>query len=308
MGRRKKGRAIHGWLVLDKPVGMTSTQAVGAVRRLFDARKAGHAGTLDPLATGVLPIALGEATKTVPYAVDGTKHYRFTVRWGAGTDTDDAEGRITATSELRPAREAVEALLPRFTGSILQTPPAFSAIKVDGNRAYDLARAGEVVELEARLVQIDSLVLLEMPDADTAIFEARCGKGTYVRALARDMGSELECLGHLIALRRTRVAPFEEAQAVRLSDLEAAAEEGEDALHALLLPIEAALQDLAAISVGQNDAARLLRGQAVLIRGRDAPTTAGPTYATCKGQLIAVGQIEKGELRPVRVFNFDNAG
>jgi tRNA pseudouridine55 synthase len=308
MGRRKKGRAIHGWLVLDKPVGMTSTQAVGAVRRLFDARKAGHAGTLDPLATGVLPIALGEATKTVPYAVDGTKHYRFTVRWGAGTDTDDAEGRITATSELRPAREAVEALLPRFTGSILQTPPAFSAIKVDGNRAYDLARAGEVVELEARLVQIDSLDLRDMPDADTAIFEARCGKGTYVRALARDMGSELECLGHLIALRRTRVAPFEEAQAVRLSDLEAAAEEGEDALHALLLPIEAALQGLAAISVGQNDAARLLRGQAVLIRGRDAPTTTGPTYATCKGQLIAVGQIEKGELRPVRVFNFDNAG
>ena len=308
MGRRKKGRAIHGWLVLDKPVGMTSTQAVGAVRRLFDARKAGHAGTLDPLATGVLPIALGEATKTVPYAVDGTKHYRFTVRWGAGTDTDDAEGRITATSELRPAREAVEALLPRFTGSILQTPPAFSAIKVDGNRAYDLARAGEVVELEARLVQIDSLDLRDMPDADTAIFEARCGKGTYVRALARDMGSELECLGHLIALRRTRVAPFDEAQAVRLSDLEAAAEGGEDALHALLLPIEAALQDLAAISVGQNDAARLLRGQAVLIRGRDAPTTAGPTYATCKGQLIAVGQIEKGELRPVRVFNFDNAG
>ena len=308
MGRRKKGRAIHGWLVLDKPVGMTSTQAVGAVRRLFDARKAGHAGTLDPLATGVLPIALGEATKTVPYAVDGTKHYRFTVRWGAGTDTDDAEGRITATSELRPAREAVEALLPRFTGSILQTPPAFSAIKVDGNRAYDLARAGEVVELEARLVQIDSLDLRDMPDADTAIFEARCGKGTYVRALARDMGSELECLGHLIALRRTRVAPFDEAQAVRLSDLEAAAEEGEDALHARLLPIEAALQDLAAISVGQNDAARLLRGQAVLIRGRDAPTTTGPTYATCKGQLIAVGQIEKGELRPVRVFNFDNAG
>jgi tRNA pseudouridine55 synthase len=308
MARRKKGKAIHGWLVLDKPVGMTSTQAVGAARRLFDARKAGHAGTLDPLATGVLPIALGEATKTVPYAVDGTKHYRFTVRWGTTTDTDDAEGRITASSELRPPREAVEALLPRFTGEILQTPPAFSAIKVDGNRAYDLARAGEVVELEARLVQIESLVLIDMPDSGTAVFEARCGKGTYVRALARDMGTELGCLGHLIALRRTRVAAFDEAQAVTLADLEAAAEEGEDALHRLLLPIEAALQDLAAISVGQNDAARLLRGQAVLIRGRDAPTTAGPTYATCKGQLIAVGQIEKGELRPVRVFNFDNAG
>jgi tRNA pseudouridine55 synthase len=308
MARRKKGRAIHGWLVLDKPVGMTSTQAVGAVRRLFDAKKAGHAGTLDPLATGVLPIALGEATKTVPYAVDGTKHYRFTVRWGAGTDTDDAEGRITAESELRPSREAIEALLPRFTGELMQTPPAYSAIKIDGNRAYDLARAGEVVELVARPVHIDSLTLIDMPDRDTSVFEARCGKGTYVRALARDMGGELGCLGHLIALRRTRVAPFDEAHTVSLAALEAAAEQGEDALHALLRPIEAALHDLAEISVGQNDAARLLRGQAVLIRGRDAPTGTGPTYATCKGQLIAVGQIEKGELRPLRVFNFSGAG
>jgi tRNA pseudouridine55 synthase len=308
MARRKKGRAIHGWLVLDKPVGMTSTQAVSAVRRLFDARKAGHAGTLDPLATGVLPIALGEATKTVPYAVDGTKHYRFTVRWGAGTNTDDAEGEITETRELRPSREAIEGLLPRFTGAIMQTPPAFSAIKIDGNRAYDLARAGEIVELAARAVQIDSLTLVDIPDADTSIFEARCGKGTYVRALARDMGTELGCLGYLIALRRTRVAPFDEPDAVSLAALEAAAEQGEDALHALLRPIEAALQDLATVSVGQNDAARLLRGQAVLIRGRDAPIGTGPTYATCKGQLIAVGQIDKGELRPLRVFNFSGAG
>jgi len=308
MGRRKKGKLVHGWLVLDKPPGMTSTQAVGAVRRLFDSRKAGHAGTLDPLATGVLPIALGEATKTVPYAVDGSKHYRFTVRWGAATNTDDAEGQITTSSELRPLRGDVEALLPRFIGEILQTPPAFSAIKIDGNRAYDLARAGEVVELEARRVEIAALALIDMPDADTAIFEARCGKGTYVRALARDMGKELGCLGHLIALRRTRVAPFDEAQAVQLADLEAAAQQGEDAVHALLLPIEAALQDLAAINVGQNDAARLLRGQAVLIRGRDAPTTTGPTYATCKGQLIAVGVIDKGELHPVRVFNFGGTG
>ena len=308
MTRRKKGNPVHGWLVLDKPVGMTSTQAVGAVRRLFDARKAGHAGTLDPLATGVLPIALGEATKTVPYAVDGTKHYRFTVRWGAGTDTDDAEGRITATSVLRPSQGSIEALLPRFTGEIMQTPPAFSAIKVDGNRAYDLARAGEVVELAARSVQIDSLTLIDTPDSDTSVFEARCGKGTYVRALARDMGAALGCLGHLIALRRTRVAPFDEAQAVSLATLEAAAEQGEDAVHALLLPVESALQDLAEISIGQNDAARLLRGQAVLIRGRDAPTGTGPTYATCKGQLIAVGVIDKGELHPVRVFNFSNPG
>ena len=205
--------------MLDKPVGMTSTQAVGAVRRIFNAQKAGHAGTLDPLATGVLPIALGEATKTVPFAVDGEKRYRFTVRWGAGTDTDDAEGRITASSELRPSREAVEALLPRFTGEILQTPPAFSAIKVDGNRAYDLARAGEVVELEARSAQVDRLTLVAMPDGDTAVFEAECGKGTYVRALARDMGRALGCLGHVIALRRTRVAPFDEAQAVTLEAL-----------------------------------------------------------------------------------------
>jgi tRNA pseudouridine55 synthase len=309
MARRKKGKAVHGWLVLDKPAGMTSTQAVGAVRRLYDARKAGHAGTLDPLATGLLPIALGEATKTVPYAVEGTKHYRFTVRWGAATDTDDAEGQVVAMSDARPSREAIEALLPRFTGDILQTPPAFSAIKVDGARAYDLAREGETVELEPRAVHIERLALLEAPAPDTAVLEARCGKGTYVRALARDMGRALGCLGHLVGLRRTLVAPFEEAQAVRLQTLEAAAAEGgEEALLRLLLPIETALQDLAELSVGQNDAARLLRGQTVLIRGRDAPAGGGPTYATCKGHLIAVGRIEKGELHPIRVFNFGNSG
>jgi tRNA pseudouridine55 synthase len=295
--------------VLDKPAGMTSTQAVGAVRRLYDARKAGHAGTLDPLATGVLPIALGEATKTVPYAVDGTKHYRFTVRWGAGTDTDDAEGQVVAKSDARPSREAIEALLPRFTGDIQQTPPAFSAIKVDGARAYDLAREGETVELEPRAVHIERLALLEAPAPDTAVLEARCGKGTYVRALARDMGRALGCLGHLVGLRRTLVAPFEETQAVGLQTLEAAAADGgEEALLRLLLPVEAALQDLAELSVGQNDAARLLRGQTVLIRGRDAPAGGGPTYATCKGHLIAVGRIEKGELHPIRVFNFGNSG
>jgi tRNA pseudouridine55 synthase len=307
MARRKKGKAVHGWLVLDKPAGMTSTQAVGAVRRLYDARKAGHAGTLDPLATGVLPIALGEATKTVPYAVDGTKHYLFTVRWGATTDTDDAEGEILAASDVRPSRESIEALLPTFTGDILQTPPVFSAIKVDGARAYDLAREGETVELEPRAVHIERLALLDVPAADTAILEARCGKGTYVRALARDMGRALDCLGHLVGLRRTLVAPFDEAQAVSLEALEAAAADGgEEALLRLLLPVEAALQDLAELSVGQNDAARLLRGQTVLIRGRDAPTGGGPTYATCKGHLIAVGRIEKGELHPIRVFNFGN--
>ncbi|MBX9591473.1 MAG: tRNA pseudouridine(55) synthase TruB [Hyphomonadaceae bacterium] len=307
MTRRKKGKAVNGWLILDKPVGMTSTQAVSAVRRLFDARKAGHAGTLDPLATGILPIALGEATKTVPYAVEGEKGYRFTVRWGTETDTDDAEGRTVSTSDLRPEGSAVEALLPRFMGEILQTPPAFSAIKVDGERAYDLARAGETVELAARPVRINVLRLVEMPSADTAVFEAQCGKGTYVRALARDMGRLLGCLGHVIALRRTRVASFVEADAVPLEALRAAAEEGKEAARRLLLPVEAALSELAVLNVGQNDAARLLRGQAVLIRGRDAPTDTGPTYAVCKGHLIAIGCIERGELHPLRVFNLGGA-
>ena len=304
MARRKKGRPVHGWLIFDKPVGMTSPQAVGLVRRLFDAQKAGHAGTLDPLATGILPIALGEATKTVPYAVDGVKHYRFTVRWGEETNTDDAEGEVTSTSGERPAREAIEAVLAQFTGEIMQVPPVFSAIKVDGNRAYDLARDGETVVLASRPVHVEELTLMEMPDRDTAIFETRCGRGTYVRALARDMGRELGCLGHLIALRRTRVASFDETQAVTAEALKSAAETGGETLQRLLLPIEAALQSLTEIQVGQNDAARLLRGQAVLIRGRDAPIGGGASYAVCKGSLVAIGQIERGELKPVRVFNF----
>jgi tRNA pseudouridine55 synthase len=304
MARRKKGRAVNGWLVLDKPAGMTSTQAVGAVRRLFDARKVGHAGTLDPLATGVLPIALGEATKTVPYAVDGAKHYSFTVRWGAETDTDDSEGKVTATSDERPQQSAIEGLLARFTGEIQQVPPAYSAIKIAGERAYDLAREGETFELQARTVRIDALTLIEMPDRDTSVLEARCGKGTYVRSLARDMGRALGCLGHLIQLRRTLVAPFEVERAVTLDALRTAAEEGEDALQRLLLPVEASLHALAALDVGQNDAARLLRGQPVLVRGRDAPIVSGPAYATCKGHVIAVGRIEKGEMHPIRVFNF----
>jgi tRNA pseudouridine55 synthase len=304
MPRRKKGRPVHGWLVFDKPIGMTSPQAVGLVRRLFDAQKAGHAGTLDPLATGILPIALGEATKTVPYAVDGEKHYRFTVRWGVETNTDDAEGEATATSEARPARPDIEAVLEQFTGEIMQVPPAFSAIKVDGNRAYDLAREGETVVLESRPVFVEEINLLEMPDRNTTVFETRCGKGTYVRALARDMGRALGTRGHLIALRRTRVATFDEAQAVTVDALKSAADAGGEALHRLLLPIEAALQALTVTHVGQNDAARLLRGQSVLIRGRDAPIGGGATYAMCKGSLVAIGQIERGELKPVRVFNF----
>ncbi len=305
MARRKKGNPINGWVVLDKPIGMTSTQAVGKVRWLFQAQKAGHAGTLDPLATGILPIALGEATKTVPYAVDGQKSYRFTVRWGAETDTDDAEGQVVDRSDRVPTREAIEALLPSFIGEIMQTPPAFSAIKIDGQRAYDLARQGEVVQLEARPVQIDRLEVTEMPDAHTAIFEAECGRGTYVRAIARDMGRQLGCLGHVIALRRTRVGPFQEAQAVTIGELEEAAglDDGGVELKTLLRPVESALAELLEVTVSQSDAARLARGQTVLLRGRDAPVMRGEAFALSKGTLIALCEIERGELRPLRVFN-----
>ncbi len=304
MTRRKKGKPVHGWVVLDKPAGMTSTQAVSAVKRLYDAQKAGHAGTLDPLATGILPIALGEATKTVPFAVDGEKAYRFTVRFGAETDTDDAEGTVVRTSDALPARAAIEALLPRFTGEISQVPPQFSAVKVDGNRAYDLARSGEAVVLEPRAVLIEDLRLVETPDAATAVFEARCGKGTYVRALARDMGRALSCFAHVIALRRTRVGPFEEAGAVGLEALRSAAQAGGDALLAHLLPVEAPLEALPGLSVGTNDAASLARGQAVLVRGRDAPIMAGAAWAHFKGRILALGELEKGAFRPTRVFNF----
>ncbi len=303
MARRKKGNPVHGWLVLDKPLEMTSTRAVGILKRLFFAQKVGHAGTLDPLATGILPIAFGEATKTVPFAVDGEKVYRFTVRWGTETTTDDAEGGIVETSAERPTRDAIEDLLPTFTGEIMQVPPAFSAIKIDGQRAYDLARDGEEVVLDPRPVMIQELLLLDMPDADTAVFEARCGKGTYVRALARDMGRELGCRGHVIALRRTRVGPFIEGEAVNIEDLEDAIEAGED-LQPFLRPVEIALTDLTELNISQGDAADLMQGRSVLIRGRDAPILSGAAYAMSKGQIIALGELEKGAFHPTRVFNF----
>jgi tRNA pseudouridine55 synthase len=292
--------------VLDKPEDVTSTDAVAIVRRLFNANKAGHAGTLDPLATGILPIALGEATKTVPFAVDGAKTYRFTVRWGAETSTDDSEGPVTNTSDRRPTLAEIEALLPRFTGEIMQTPPQFSAIKINGERAYDIARDGETVELEPRPVTIDSLRLVDMPDAATSIFEADCGKGTYVRALARDMGRALQCFGHIIALRRTRVGPFHESDSVQLDALRKAAEAGDHATVALALKrVDIALSDIPQLIVTQQDAADLAQGRSILIRGRDAPLLSGPAYAECKGRLIALGEIEKGALHPTRVFHLD---
>jgi len=307
MARRKKGNRINGWLIFDKPLEMTSTQAVGKIRWLFEAQKAGHAGTLDPLATGILPIALGEATKTVSFAVDGEKSYRFVVRWGVETTTDDTEGKAVEASDVRPTRAAIEALLPRFIGEIMQTPPAFSAIKIDGQRAYDLARDGEEVILEARPVVIDTLRITDMPDDATTVFEATCGKGTYVRAIARDLGRALGCFGHVIKLRRTRVGPFGEDQAITLAELEelASRDDGGVELRRCLMPIESALAGMVELQVSSADAGRLRLGQPVLMRGRDAPIMKGEVYAVCKGQLVAMGEIERGELRPTRVFNLD---
>jgi tRNA pseudouridine55 synthase len=304
--RRREKREVDGWLVLDKPIGMTSTHAVSVVRRAFAARKAGHAGTLDPLATGVLPIALGEATKTVSFVMDGRKSYRFTVRWGVETDTDDAEGRVIATSDVRPDVDAVRAALPRFTGTIMQTPPQFSAIKIAGERAYDLARDGEAVSLSPRPVQVDRLELVGMVDGHHAEFEAGCGKGTYVRALARDLGRALGTCGHVAALRRTAVGPFAEADAVGIDELERlsrASPDGVVGAGPLLLPVAAALAGLPALTVSRADAGRLARGQAVLLRGRDAPVMTGWVAVSTQGALVALVEVEQGELRPRRVFN-----
>ncbi len=305
MGRRRKGRAIDGWLVIDKSEGDTSTRVVGVVRALLDARKAGHAGTLDPLATGVLPIALGEATKTVAHVVEGLKSYRFTITWGRETATDDAEGETIAQSDARPSAEAIEAALGRFRGEIMQVPPRYSAIKVAGERAYDLARDGEEFELAARPVLIERLEIAEIPSPDTCVLEADCGKGTYVRALARDLGRVLGCCGHVSALRRTRVGPFTEEAAISLDKLAQLRHSagGRERLMDHLLPVEAALDDIPALSVSSADAARLKRGQAVIVRGRNAPILTGPVYVMARGVLVALGEVRKGELHPTRVFN-----
>jgi tRNA pseudouridine55 synthase len=303
---RREKRDVHGWIVLDKPIGMTSTQAVGAIKRLFSCKRAGHAGTLDPLASGCLPIALGEATKTVPFVMDSRKTYRFTVRWGEQRDSDDADGAVTETSAARPARAAIEALLPAYTGTISQVPPRYSAIKVDGERAYDLARDGEIVELQARPVEIYSLELVNVPDADHAEFRAECGKGTYVRSLARDIGQVLGCLGHIKALRREAVGRLGGDAMISLEQLTGLchrAAAGEGSLADAILPVETALDDIPALAVSQGDAARLHRGQAVLLRGRDAPIFRGTVYVTASGQLIALAEVDRGEIVPKRVFN-----
>jgi tRNA pseudouridine55 synthase len=306
MAARRKGDPIHGWIVLDKPLGLTSAQAVARVRRAFGAAKAGHGGTLDPLATGVLPIALGEATKTVAFEMDASKAYRFTLRWGAATTTDDAEGEVTETSPNRPTEAEIEAILPRFTGEILQTPPVYSAIKVAGRPAYARARNQEAFELAPRLVVVERLAL-NHSDGDTASFEVACGKGTYMRALARDLARALGSCGHIVVLRRTRAGPFAESQAISLDSLEALRHSA--AALERLLPIETALDGIPALALSEGEARVLRSGQSVpLLRAQDVDRIGSlvPGIAVCamaNGKPVAVARFDQGRLRPVRVFN-----
>ncbi len=287
---------MDGWVNLDKPVGITSTQAVGRLKFLFNAKKAGHAGTLDPLASGVLPIAFGEATKTVPIVQDGTKAYRFRVRWGEESATDDFEGEIVARSERRPSGAEIVAVLPRFVGLVEQTPPTYSAIKIEGSRAYDLARDGESFTIAARSIHVYRLDLV-LADPDSAVLEAECGKGAYVRAIARDLGRALGCYGHVIELRRTRVGPFSADAAVPLDLLPVEA----DLMARAMLPLQAGLAELAFLPVDRNGAAILRRGQTLLLRG--AAPASGPAWAACFGTPIAFGMIEDGYFVATRVFN-----
>ncbi|MEI7598704.1 MAG: tRNA pseudouridine(55) synthase TruB [Aestuariivirga sp.] len=302
---KTKRTPVTGWLILDKPYGMTSTQAVGKVRFLFNAEKAGHGGTLDPLATGLLPIALGEATKTVSYAMDGRKVYRFTARWGEERTTDDLEGEVSATSDRRASGEEIESILPRFTGEIMQAPPAFSAIKVDGERAYDLARAGEAVELAERPILIEALKLVDIPDRDHATFEVTCGKGTYIRSLARDMGRVLGTAAHVTMLRRVAVGPFTEDHMISLENLTELGHKapGGDAKTGALLPIETVLDGIPAVAIDDEQARRLKLGQAVLLRGANAPIAEDAVLVMSGGKPLGIGTIVQGSLKPKRLFN-----
>jgi tRNA pseudouridine55 synthase len=311
MARRKKGQPVHGWVILDKPSGMTSTQAVAKVRHIFDAKKAGHAGTLDPLATGILAIALGEATKTVPFVQEAAKIYRFTAQWGEARDSDDSDGKVTGTSEVRPAREAIEAMLPRFVGALSQVPPAYSAIKVAGERAYDLAREGEEVNLEPRQVQVYEARLVAA-EQDRAVFEILCGKGTYVRSWVRDLAAALGTLGHVCALRRTRLGPFQEKDSVGLETLTPFMHS--PAAFAYLKPLSTALDGIPALAVTGTDTVRLRSGNPILIRAnmfaRMEEGLAGE--GGLQGRVVflrdqaeapvALAEIADGELRPFRVF------
>jgi len=316
MGRRKKGNPVHGWVILDKPQGMTSTQAVAAVRRIFDAKKAGHAGTLDPMATGILAIALGEATKTVPYAMDAQKTYRFTAAWGMSRDSDDAEGAVTGTCDKRPSRDEILAVLPRFTGVLNQTPPAYSAIKVGGERAYDLARDGEEVVLEPRPVEVYAARLLDTVP-NQAEFEIRCGKGTYVRSWVRDIARALGTLGHVSALRRTQLCAWDEKDAVGLDTLTPFMHS--PAAFGYLKPLSTALDGIPALAVSGPDTVRIRSGNPILIRANlfarmqedfgQGELPGQTVYLKDEeGSPVALAEIAGGELRPFRVFNFTTSG
>jgi tRNA pseudouridine55 synthase len=308
MGRRRKGDAVSGWINLDKPYNLGSTHAVSRVRRIFNAQKAGHAGTLDPLATGILPIALGEATKTVPFLMDADKAYRFTIAWGRTTSTFDREGAILAESEVRPSPDQVAAVLPRFVGEISQTPPAYSAIKVDGERAYDLARAGEEVVLEPRQVVIHDARVAAAADEDHITLEIECGKGTYVRALVRDIALALGACGHVSELRRTRVGAFTEANAVTLETLEDLGHKARQS--EALLPVETALDDIPALAVTDEDAFRLKQGRSIVLVPRQVEAVKArlkpgsrTVSAMAGGLVVALCEMRAGRLEPSRVFH-----
>ncbi len=290
-------RAISGWVVLNKPYDMTSTQAVGKVRWLFGAAKAGHAGTLDPLATGILPIALGEATKAVPYVQDGTKIYRFAIKWGSATATDDAEGAVIATSDVRPSQEALEALLPQFTGTIMQLPPIYSALKIDGERAYDLARAGEVVELAEREIRVDSFALVSHGD-EQSVLEVACGKGTYVRSLARDIAEQLGSKGHVSMLHRAAVGPFYDADAVTIEMLEEAIDRD-----SLIRPVADGLDGVPELRLNPAQAAAVRHGNSILLTGAGAPISMDDCWVSFAGVVLATGSVQFGQFQPRRVFN-----
>jgi len=319
MSRRKKGEPVHGWLILDKPEDVTSTQAVAICRRKFYAQKAGHGGTLDPLASGILPIAFGEATKTVGYVMEADKDYVFTVRWGTSTTTQDREGEVTGASDMRPTREAIEAALKPFVGEIEQVPPQFSAVKVGGERAYDLAREGETVELAPRIVTVHEAKLLDVPSADLAVIFVRCGKGFYIRALVRDLAAVLGAEGHVAALRRTRVGAFSEDRALPLAKLEEMSDK--PALDEILVPLETALDDIPALAVTGEEASRLRQGREIVllphqveafremrrprtVNGEDASRICLATERDGGQDLaVALGEVRAGRFLPVRVFN-----
>jgi tRNA pseudouridine55 synthase len=317
MGRRKKGVDVHGWLILDKPEDFTSTDAVAVVKRLYNANKAGHAGTLDPLASGILPLALGEATKTVPWLMEAEKAYVFTIRWGVSTDSQDREGQITARSDVRPAPQAVADALKGFLGEIDQVPPQFSAVKIDGERAYDLAREGQTVELKARQVVLHEAALEETPDADHSIIRVRCGKGFYIRSLVRDLAAALGAEGHVAKLRRTAVGPYTQNDAISLDGLRDLVHKA--AAFECLRPVETALADIPALAVNEDDAFRLRQGRPIVllphvvdnlkqrfrprtIAGQDASRAA---VALHQGKAVALGDVRAGKFSPTRVFHLD---